>query len=171
MPKLHVCALIDLPDTVARTRPTHLISAITADMMPTTPRGLATERHLQLTLNDISEPRAGLIHPTAEHINTLLQFGKAWSTETPLLVHCWAGISRSTAAAFIVLCAHNEPGQEGLIAAALRATSPSATPNELMVRIADDLLGRSGRMIDAIAAIGVGDFGVACRPFSLPAHF
>jgi predicted protein tyrosine phosphatase len=171
MPKLHVCALIDLPHVVAKVRPSHVISAIASDQMPDTPSGLAAELHLQLAVNDITAPRTGLVHPTADHINMLLDFTKGWTAETPLVVHCWAGISRSTAVAFIALCAHNEPGREPLIATALRSASPSATPNALMVQIADDVLGRRGRMVDAVSAIGVGDFGIACRPFSLPTQF
>lgn len=171
MGKLYVCALIDLPHVVAKVKPSHLVSAIASDQMPDTPPGLPPERHLRLAVNDITAPRAGLVHPTADKINLLLGFTKGWSAEAPLVVHCWAGISRSTAAAFIVMCANNEPGKEALIASVLRDASPSATPNALMVQIADDVLGRRGRMVDAVSAIGVGEFGIACRPFSMQAQF
>ena len=37
-----------------------------------------------------------------------------------------------------------------------------------MVRLADDKLGREGRMVAAIAAIGEGDWSQESRPFELP---
>ena len=61
-----------------------------------------------------------------------------------MVVHCWAGISRSTAAAFISLCAINPDAPEELIAARLREASPTAYPNRLMVRLADAALGPPG---------------------------
>ncbi len=56
---------------------------------------------------------------------------------------------------------------EAEIAAALRAASPSATPNPRLVAIADGLLGRSGRMVAAIAAIGRGAEAFEGVPFTL----
>ena len=170
-PRVHVCSLIDLPDVVAKVRPTHLVSAIGPDSMPPTPAVLAAERHLKLMFNDILEPRDGLIHPSEQHIHQLLAFARAWDASSPLVVHCWAGISRSTAAAYITLCAHNPAGTERAIAEALRAASPTATPNSLMIAHADRVLGRAGRMVDAIEDIGIGDLAMAGRPFSLPARF
>ena len=74
-----------------------------------------------------------------------------------MVVHCWAGISRSTAAAFISLCAINPDAPEELIAQRLREASPTAYPNRLMVRLADEALARRGRMIKAIERIGRGE--------------
>lgn len=73
-----------------------------------------------------------------------------------MLIHCFAGISRSTAAAYILACHFGAPGQEDSIANTLRRASPAATPNNLMVALADDLLNRDGRMIAAIRSIGRG---------------
>ena len=77
-------------------------------------------------------------------------------------------MSRSTAAAFILAC-QREPGlSEVDIAAALRSASPIATPNPLMVALADAALGRNGRMIAAIAAIGRGADYAPYTSFDLP---
>jgi len=83
------------------------------------------------------------------------------------LIHCWAGISRSSAAAFAIACDRN-PGFERDIADELRRRSPSATPNRLMVRLADDLLRRDGRMVDAIDGIGRGAEAREGEPYALP---
>ena len=59
-----------------------------------------------------------------------------------MLIHCFAGVSRSTAAAFIAACALAPNRDEATIARALRAASPTATPNARLVALADAALGR-----------------------------
>jgi predicted protein tyrosine phosphatase len=94
-----------------------------------------------------------------------------WNGEGPMVVHCWAGISRSTAAAFTALCAINPDASEQQIAASLRHASPTAYPNRLIVRLADATLGRQGRMVRAIESIGRGVVATEAVPFSLSADF
>ncbi len=84
-----------------------------------------------------------------------------------MLIHCFAGVSRSTAAAFIAACALAPKRDEIDIAHALRAASPTATPNARLVALADHALGRSGRMNEAIAAIGRGRDCFEGEPFAL----
>ena len=86
-----------------------------------------------------------------------------------MVVHCWAGISRSTAAAFAALCAINPGVDEELIALRLREASPTAYPNRLIISLADAALGRRGRMVQAIESIGRGVVAVEALPFSLRA--
>ena len=105
--------------------------------------------------------------PGQDHVEQLLRFARAWPREKPLVIHCWAGISRSTAAAFIAVCALRPDRDEAEVAQALRAAAPSATPNARLVAVADDLLGRRGRMVDAIAAIGRGVDAYEGTPFVL----
>ncbi len=78
------------------------------------------------------------------------------------------GISRSTASAFILACARTPAGKEAAVSYALRAASPCATPNRLMVALADDVLGRKGRLVQAIRAIGRGADYRPYRSFELP---
>ena len=124
--------------------------------------------HLCLFFNDIAEPREGYIAPNEEIVNALLEFGKKWEEPEPMLVHCWMGISRSTAAAMILTCALAPERNEQEIAQALRNVSPSATPNPLMIAIADSLLERNGRMIRAISEIGRGAEASIGTPFLFP---
>jgi predicted protein tyrosine phosphatase len=84
-----------------------------------------------------------------------------------MLIHCWAGISRSTAAAYTALCLFRPGAAEEELAFELRAASPSATPNKLIVSLADDVLGRNGRMVKAIAKIGRGADAFEGTPFIL----
>jgi predicted protein tyrosine phosphatase len=99
-----------------------------------------------------------------------LDFVAAWDGRGPMVIHCWAGISRSTAAAFIGLCALNPATSEDLIARFLRETSPTAYPNRLMIRLGDAALGRAGRMVAAVEAIGRGEIASEAIPFSIPAE-
>lgn len=125
---------------------------------------LTPRRRLHLVFHDIVAAREGLIAPDADTITALLDFGRARAA--PLLVHCWAGISRSSAAAYILAC-ERHPGREHELARALRARAPFATPNRLMVALADDLLGRKGTMVDAVACIGRGADAFEGKPYKL----
>jgi predicted protein tyrosine phosphatase len=165
--KVVVCPLADVGDCIAAEAPARLISLF-APEGPDPPTWTGGP-HLLLRVHDIAEPQPGLIAPDAGLIDRLLAFAADWEEEAPLLIHCWFGISRSTAAAFIVLCAADPARPEREIALALRRAAPEATPNRLMVALADARLGRDGRMTEAIAAIGPGRFAPSGRPFSLQA--
>ncbi len=166
---VHVCPLRLVPEILKRTDAQHLVSAINADLMPMTPEAIAADRHLKLGMHDIVEPRPGLVCPGPEHISELLEFVHSWDRREPMLIHCYAGISRSTAAAFIALCALNPDASEDLIASRLRLSSETACPNRLFIALADKMLGRDGRMITAVGRMGRGTPADECSPFGLPA--
>lgn len=114
------------------------------------------DNHLKLSFNDISVPRDGFVPPGNNDIVTFVEFVRDWDQAAPMVIHCWAGISRSTAGAFIARCVLAPDEDEFELAKKLRAASPSATPNWLMVALADEHLGRDGRMSDAVTSIGRG---------------
>ena len=118
-------------------------------------------------VSDIVDPLDGHIVPAAEHVERLLAFVRAWGRENPLVIHCWAGISRSTAAVFVTACALKPERSEDDIARALRQVSPIATPNRRIVAVADEILGRRGRMVDAVERIGRGQEAFEGVPFRL----
>jgi predicted protein tyrosine phosphatase len=126
-------------------------------------------RHLKLVMHDIDELRDGYTPPSEAHVTDLLDFVGKWDRTAPMVIHCYAGISRSTAATFIALCALNPATSEALIARRLREASPSATPNRRLVMLGDAALGRDGRMIEAVAAIGPGEVSLA-KPFWVSAR-
>jgi predicted protein tyrosine phosphatase len=94
--------------------------------------------------------------PSDEHARELVSFVEQWRRERPLLVHCRAGVGRSTAAAFIAACVMNPTINEYVIARALRHASPLARPSETLVGVADRVLDRRGRMLRAIEDTGRG---------------
>lgn len=128
---------------------------------------LVRARHVQLSFHDIVELTPDLIAPDADVMQAILDFGRAAVEQRPLLVHCWAGISRSSAAAYAIACDRN-PGYEAEIADELRRRSSYVTPNRLMVKLADDILNRHGRMSAAIAHIGRGAEAAEGEPYQLP---
>ncbi|OJF92885.1 tyrosine phosphatase family protein [Pararhizobium antarcticum] len=136
------------------------------------PAVIAADRHLVLGVNDITfnasgKTAGGLIAPQEEHVAAVIAFSRDWDRAGPLLVHCWMGVSRSPAAAAIVALAV-EPDQDDLaLALRLRASSPFATPNSRLIEIGDHLLGRQGRLIAAIKAIGRGADADGNTPFVL----
>ncbi len=121
---------------------------------------------LDLVFHDIAEARPGLTPPDESAIAQILKFAQAWPGERPLLVSCYAGVSRSTAAAYLIACLRQGPGHEEPLARTLRAVSPSATPNALMVALGDSALHREGRMHAAVEAIGRGAEAFEGEPFA-----
>ncbi|MFN9357143.1 MAG: tyrosine phosphatase family protein [Alphaproteobacteria bacterium] len=119
-------------------------------------------------MHDTVRPAPGQTPPDELHVRELLVFARDWSRSQPMLVHCWAGISRSTASAFAIACMVAPPGNELRIARLLRERAPHAHPNARIVAIADALLGRDGRRVDAIDAIGPGKVVFEGVPFLLP---
>jgi|SRR4051794_22148729 len=167
MPTLHVCSLARLHETVAATRASHIVTLINAATAVERPVSVSADRHLFIGVSDIVDPLDGHIVPAAEHVERLLAFVRAWGRENPLVIHCWAGISRSTAAAFVTACALKPERSEDDIARALRQASPIATPNRRIVAVADEILGRRGRMVDAVERIGRGQEAFEGVPFRL----
>jgi predicted protein tyrosine phosphatase len=166
---IHVCPLSAVPDVVAGCNASHLVTCLQDEFVVETPGLIKPELHVRLHIDDISQPLPGHVAPDAQHIDKLIDFALAWGGQGPMVVHCWAGISRSTAAALISLAALNPAAPEVLIAQRLRESSPTAYPNRLMIRLADAALGRRGRMIEAVESIGRGVIASEARPFSLAA--
>lgn len=165
MTHIVVTPLSKLALQIERHRPSHVVT-LTSGALPLLPEGFAAKR-LSLVFNDITEPRDGLVPPDESHVAQLLDFARGWDRAAPLLIHCYAGISRSTAAAYVVATALNDPSDESALALRLRALSPSATPNIRLVELADRMLARQGRMVAAIRAIGRGAEAFEGEAFSL----
>jgi predicted protein tyrosine phosphatase len=164
---IHVCSLALLDQTIEETGARHVVSLIGDDISIERPSRIVEENYLRLRLHDISSPLQGYVLPAERHVTDLLTFVQRWDRRTPMVVHCYAGISRSTASAFASVCALNPHRDENSIAQALRLASPTATPNIRIVSLADRLLGRQGRMVAAIETIGRGVLATEGTPFRL----
>ncbi|MEA2993232.1 MAG: hypothetical protein QOD40_2152 [Alphaproteobacteria bacterium] len=164
---IHVCSLARLHDTVETTGARHVITLLKEISAVRRPAAVAAENHLHIDVDDISCPIDGYTHPCEEHVARLLRFVKGWDRAAPIVIHCYAGISRSTASAYAAACALNPEREEMAIAWELRRASRTATPNRLIVSLADRILGRDGRMVKAIETIGPGDAAYEGDPFRL----
>ena len=119
-------------------------------------------------MNDIVDAAPDMTPPGVDHVERLIAFATAWDRRRPKVIHCFAGISRSTAAAYITVATLAPERNEMELARSLRAVSPSATPNPKLIAIADDMLSRQGRMVDAIRSIGRGADAFEGTPFEFP---
>jgi predicted protein tyrosine phosphatase len=167
MPRIHVCSLERLPRMVQETGARDVLTVIKNIGQVDTPEGVAPARHLKLDFADIWQPTPGEVMANEAHVHELLTFVQSWERASPLVIHCYAGVSRSTASAFLTACALRPDTPEAIWAQRIRAASPTATPNIHIVRLGDRLLGRGGRMVEAVEAIGRGEDCYEGVPFSL----
>jgi predicted protein tyrosine phosphatase len=162
---LHVCSLAALPDTVKATGASHILTVMANVDQVMRPESVLAANHLKVSMDDITEQIDGFLAPSDAHIEKVLNFVRGWDRSAPMVVHCYAGISRSTASAFAAACMLNPQRDEISIARQIRAASPIAQPNRLIVSLADKALGRDGRMLRALDEMGPGSMIVEGRPF------
>ena len=162
---IHVCSLAALPETVKRTGASHVLTVMANVDQVQRPASVLAANHLRVAMDDIVEPMDGFVAPSETHIAQVLDFVRGWDRNAPLVIHCYAGVSRSTASAFAAACALNPHRDEMEIARKIRAASPIASPNRLIVSLADRALGREGRMLRALDDIGPASMMVEGKPF------
>ncbi len=164
---IHVCSLARLYGTVEQTGARHIVTLLRTVDRVQRPQSVLAENHLILGMDDITVEMDGYTHPAEEHVADLLRFVQRWDRATPMVIHCYAGISRSTAGAFVAACALNPQRAEADIARLIRDRSPTATPNARIVALADRMMGRGGRMVRAVEDIGTGRVAAEGHPFLL----
>ncbi len=97
-----VCSLARLQETVVKSRARHVVTLVRDEELIRRERealrsnGVKSEDHLWLEMDDIAEEMDGMIAPSEQHVERLLTFLKRWDRTQPMVVHCYAGISRST---------------------------------------------------------------------------
>lgn len=117
--------------------------------------------HEQLHFNDVENAAESAVvqgaMPSLEHVRRIVRFGErclaASDSAEPatVLVHCFAGVSRSPAAAFVLASQAFGKGLEKEALELVLGIRPGAIPNSLVVRHADELLGADGALIRALA--------------------
>lgn len=164
---IYVCSLADLSATVAASGASHILTVMGKVEKAQRPASVLEQNHLKISMDDITESADGFTAPAYGHVEQALAFVRKWDRTAPLVIHCFAGISRSTASAFMTMCALNPGRDEVEIARQIRAASACASPNRLIVTLADRALGREGRMVHALDTIGPGSMTIASQPFHL----
>jgi predicted protein tyrosine phosphatase len=112
-------------------------------------------RREALRFHDVVGPAPGALMPSETNVARLLEFGRevmAAGPNTHLLIHCHAGISRSTASAALLLAQADPARPADEIFAEIARLRPRAWPNLLLLELGETTLGRKGEMIAAVAA-------------------
>lgn len=168
MPRIIVSPLKAIGEMAARHGAREMITLIAEQHSFHRPGIIDPLRHLSLAVNDIAfAGKDGLVAPQESHVAEIAAFARAWDQTSPLLIHCWMGVSRSPAAALIAALAANPDLDDAELAQNLRRASPQATPNSRLIEFGDAHLARSGRLISAVKAIGRGTDYTGEAPFVL----
>ncbi|HYD32858.1 MAG TPA: protein-tyrosine-phosphatase [Azospirillaceae bacterium] len=146
-----ICGIDEIPDL-----PLERISHVVSILDPRREELEHFNRHdpsrvFRFRFDDIIAVRAGQVEPTAAHVAEILAIGDRLR-EVPadhLLIHCHAGVSRSTATAAILM-AQRYPDRLDEVFASLREVRPRSWPNSLMIRLADTMLGLDGAFMAAL---------------------
>jgi predicted protein tyrosine phosphatase len=155
VPKIHVCGVPEL-EMALKSPFTHVISIWDPEWIE---RGgvedqlrkrLPNQTRLHVAyFHDTSSEEPGRRAPVEDDLRQILSFAADLKPEASVLIHCWAGISRSTAVAFAILCQSTGPGRETDCIESILAIRPQAFPNALIVELADRILQRKGAMREA----------------------
>ncbi|MGF1544041.1 MAG: tyrosine phosphatase family protein [Parvularculaceae bacterium] len=133
----------------ARHKPSTVLSLLSEDeAIPLFP-GLAPASHLKLYVERES-CAADISDAARRRAAEIVSFARSWDGKGPILIHCQRGISRSTAAAFIIMCARLPEVSEDELIARIRRAAPHADPCPMLTYYADGILDRDGRMLDAV---------------------
>ena len=111
-------------------------------------------QRLRLRFHDVIESQPGWIAPERWDVELLLAFSRDLTVarQAHLLVHCHAGVSRSTAAATLVMAqtCPDRPADD-LLQEVVRLR-PRAWPNLRILELGDEILGRGGEIVGAARA-------------------
>lgn len=118
------------------------------------PAGMRTVRtRLRLVFDDVVRQEDG--GPSREDVERLVRFARRVDlSQGCVLVHCRAGIGRSSAAALIILSVVLGPGHEREAAEYVLRENPRALPNPRMLELADLILGDGSVLLKTWAEIG-----------------
>jgi len=126
---------------------THVISLLVYEdrRLVKLPPGFHSSNHLFLDMDDVLDPTA-ILAPTRQQVERLLAWAKNLPQDSKLLIHCQAGVSRSTAAALAIKV--QELGVDRIDEAVtwLLRIRPQACPNPIIMQYADDLLQANGEL-------------------------
>src|SRR5262249_56308163 len=110
---IHVCSLARLHEIVETTGARHIVTLLKDIDRLERPSSIAPDNHLILSMDDITVPMDGYTIPCDDHVTALVAFVRGWDRAKPLVLHCYAGITRSTAAPYVPARAPNPRPAQG----------------------------------------------------------
>lgn len=163
--RIYITSLAEMPQYVRMLRPSHLISIIQPEFQPPRPAEIELLNHHRVGVHDISEPQPDRRLIERNDVDAMIEFIDEWNPDRgSLLVHCFAGVSRSTATALVAHVVKS--GSPGRSARALRHAAPHALPNRRVVALADEILGLDGELIRAFEGMGNATESVVEAPLT-----
>jgi predicted protein tyrosine phosphatase len=158
-PSIYYCGINEVQKIINPSF-TYLISIYSIEDILVCPGWIQPANHLELYFEDIVDPFLAYgqyYAPSKKDIEKLLGFGRKILTEQdqhlkPIktLIHCSAGRSRSAAASFVLLCDWYGQGQEKRAASEIKTMNPLCHPNTYMVKLADEIMNRNGKLIQEV---------------------
>ena len=116
---IHVCSLAALPGIVKTIGASHVLTVMGKVDQVQRPESILPANHLKVSVDDITVPMEGFVIPSEAHIEQVLSFVRGWDRNAPLVIHCYAGVSRSTASAFAAACMLNGRAERSVFTGAL----------------------------------------------------
>ncbi len=150
-----VCGEEEVP-SYHQTGITDMLTCVSRERLVFRPTWPALRSHLIVRCDDVEEPIEPYLCPNEEHVKQIIEFGQGLlrrirhGGNVRLLVHCAAGISRSPAAALVILSMRYGQGAEARAVRHLASIRPGCRPNTAIVRHGDSLLQRGGRLLHEV---------------------
>ena len=140
--ELKVGGLAECREIVATGWPTRIVRLL--PFGPSEPV-ITGDWYLQVDVDDISVQESGFILPQQAHLLKILDFTKTLTDQDRLLVHCLAGISRSTAISIGICIQHGMGFREAY--EHVKLIRPVLQPNTIFLRLIDDHFQLDGRLV------------------------
>jgi predicted protein tyrosine phosphatase len=155
--KVTVCGIEELAGH-CNARVTHVLSILDPEWpVPDAFGAFGEHEKLELRFHDVIENIEGVVLPSAEHVSALLAFGRDLraepSRQAHLLVHCHAGVSRSTASLVLLLAQALPHRRASEVATEVMRIRPQAWPNLRLIELGDVMLARRGEIVAAAGEI------------------
>jgi predicted protein tyrosine phosphatase len=156
--RITICGIEELADHCDG-NVSHVLSILDPDWpIPEAFGAFGGHAKLELRFHDvIDEHNAGMIAPQQEHVADLLTFARGLleepQSDVHLLVHCHAGVSRSTASMALILAQTLPDLAASLIFDEVLRIRPQAWPNLRILELGDAQLNRRGEFVAAAARI------------------
>jgi len=149
--QLKICGVAELHEVITAYQPTRIISTITQSEALNLPAA-----HLHINVGDITSDLDGHVLPAMHHLLEVLEFTKNLTDDDRLLIHCFAGMSRSTAFAIAVLIQHGMDYVEAFKHVAM--IRPILLPNRLIIKLIDQHFSLQGDLINLVRCHYQGEY-------------
>lgn len=171
MPRIIITSYWTARERLDELRPRYILSLMDPTSKFSLPLVDCVKAHETVWVTDITTDEIEFddpyVVPSPEHVRTIVDLAHRWGSADRVLVHCMAGVSRSAAAGLIYLATLN-PTKVDQAASWLRSEGPWLSPNPLMVRLGDQVLGLEGRLIKAHSSMGEARMQGVMEPVVVP---